>query len=193
MFTEGQVRKMISGKVIWKWEDISNAICLHAAGPRAYNHLYEMGFPLPDESTLHRWCRKINIDEGILRTSIDFMRHVTNLSHDEKLCVLAFDEMKIMETYEYEAIDDKVRKPAKYVQVIMARGLKKSWKQPVFFGFDCKMKKEILFKLITELDKAGFQVVATVCDMGTVNYNMIKELGVTPGKFLLYYTFLHNT
>lgn len=193
IFTEGQIRKMMnSGKVLWKWEDISNAICLHAAGPRAYNHLYEKGFPLPHESTLQRWCRKINVDEGIITSALDFMREITNLSHDEKLCVLCFDEMKVMEVYEYEAGDDKVRMPAKYVQVMMVRGLKKSWKQPIFFAYDCKMTKDILFKVICSLYNAGFQVVATVCDMGSVNFSLLKELGITRGKYILLPTTYHT-
>lgn len=45
IFTDGQIRKMISpGNVQWNWKDISNAICIHASGPRAYNHLYKKGF-----------------------------------------------------------------------------------------------------------------------------------------------------
>lgn len=48
VFTEGQLRKMISpGSLKWKWEDISSTICLQAAGPRVYRHLYNKGFPLP--------------------------------------------------------------------------------------------------------------------------------------------------
>lgn len=54
IFTEGQIRKLKSpGDLKWKWEDISNAICLQASGPRAYNHLYRKGFPLPHIKTLH--------------------------------------------------------------------------------------------------------------------------------------------
>ena len=149
IFTEGQVRKlMTSDTVHWEWTDISNALCLHASGPRAYNHLYVKGFPLPHVSTLQRWCRKVRVEECIINSSLDFMRHITNLSDDEKVCVLAFDEMKVMETFEYDTTLDKVRKPSNYVQVVMARGLKKSWKQPVFYDFDCKMSKEIIYKII---------------------------------------------
>lgn len=152
IFTEGQIKKIVThGNIQWKWNDISNAICLHAAGPRAYNHLYMKGYPLPHVSTLQRWCRKINLDEGFLHTSLDFLKHNTELTSEEKICVLAFDEMKVAETYEYEANGDFVRKPANYVQLVMVRGLKKSWKQPIFFDFDCVMKKEILNSIIAEL------------------------------------------
>ncbi|KAI8122775.1 Transposable element P transposase [Lucilia cuprina] len=168
IFTEGQIR---------------NAICLHAAGPRAYNHLYKKGFPLAHVSTLQRWCQKVDVHEGLLKTSLGFMQQATDLSQDEKICVLAFDEMKIAETFEYDCTNDVVRQPAKYVQVIMARGLKKSWKQPVFYDFDCRMSKQILDSIISELSKAGFPVLAIVCDMGPTNRKLWSDLGATTGKY----------
>ena len=77
----------------------------------------------------------------------------------DKVCILAFDEMKVEETYEYYSPGDVVRKPVNYVQVVMARGLKKSCKQPVYYDFDCKMSKEIVYDLISKLSIAGFPVV----------------------------------
>lgn len=143
IFTEGQIRRLkTTSKANWNWQDISSAICLHAAGPRAYNHLYRKGFPLPHVSTLQRWCQKINLSEGILQTAIEFMKFASELTPDKKLTVLSFDEMKVMESYEYESSLDMVREPKKYVQVVMARGLRKSWKQPVFYGFDQDMTKK---------------------------------------------------
>lgn len=118
IFTEGQIRKIISpGGVQWNWNDISNAICLHAAGPRAYTHLYKKGFLLPSVSTLQRWSRKINMSEGITYPAIDFMGQNTELSREE--------------TFEYDSVGDVVRKPANYVQDVVARAIWKSWKQPV--------------------------------------------------------------
>lgn len=183
IFTEGQIRKLMSpGDINWRWPDISSAICLHAAGPRAYNHLYKKGYPLPHVSILQRWCRKIEIKEGIIKAAIDFMQHIDNLEEEDKICVLAFDEMKVMETYEYEAVDDFVREPKNLVQVVMARGLRKSWKLPIFFDYDCEMTKEILFEIIVDLKKVGFTVVAVVCDLGTSNCMLRNKLAITPGK-----------
>uniref|UniRef100_Q7M4J6 P element homolog (Lu-P1 element) n=1 Tax=Lucilia cuprina TaxID=7375 RepID=Q7M4J6_LUCCU len=182
IFTEGQIRKLEGcKKIVWKSPDISSAICLHAAGPRAYNHL-KKGFPLPHVSTLQRWCQKVDVHEGLLKTSLGFMQQATYLSQDEKICVLAFDEMKVAETFEYDCTNDVVRQPAKYVQVVMARGLKKSWKQPVFYDFDCRMSKQILDSIISELSKAGFPVLAIVCDMGPTNRKLWSDLGATTEK-----------
>lgn len=185
VLTEGQIRKIMNpGAIQWTWNDISNAICLHAAGPRAYNHLYSKGFPLPSVPTLQRWSRKIDIREGIMTTSIDFMRHETDMSKEDKICILAFDEMKVMETYEHDSTDDIVRKPANYVQVVMARGLWKSWKQPVFFDYDCAMNKDILCSIVSQLSDAGYTVVGVVSDMGSSNRTLWKHLGVSMGKTL---------
>lgn len=174
---------MSPGSVRWKWQDISNAICLHAAGPRAYNHMYKQGYPLPHVSTLQRWCQKVDLSEGILYTTINYMREATDLTPDQKLTVLCFDEMKVMETYEYDASLDMVRKPAKYVQVVMASGLKTSWKQPIFYGFDSKVKKELLEKIICLLYDAGFLVVAIICDLGSSNRNLRSKLGISERKY----------
>lgn len=186
IFTEGQIRKIMSpGAVQWKWSDISSAICLHASGPRAYNHLYKTGFPLPSISTLQRWSRKIHISEGILTTAIDFMRHNTELSEKEKICVLVFDEMKVVETFEYDAVGDYVRKPANYVQVVIARGLWKSWKQPIFFNYDCEMDRPTLFSIISQLSSADYTVVGIVSDMGPSNRKLWKTLGVSKGNLFV--------
>lgn len=183
IFTEGQIRKLMSpGNIMWRWGDVSNAICLHSAGPRAYNHLYKKGFPLPHITTLQRWCAKVDVTEGILKSAIEFMRRTTDLTVEEKICVLAFDEMKVTEVFEYEPILDVVKKPTNYVQVVMARGLRKSWKQPVFYDFDCKMSKELLSQLISTLHEAGYPVLAIVCDLGPNNRKLWKDLGVCAGK-----------
>lgn len=190
IFTDGQIRKLMSPGDI-QWEDISNAICLHAAGPRAYNHLYKKGYPLPHPTTLQRWCRRIDMNEGILKTAIDFMRRATDLEADDKIAVLSFDEMKVLETYEYDAVNDVVREPAKYVQVVMARGLRKSWKQPVFYGFDCQMTPELMNKIIMEMHNAEFTVVAAVSDLGTSNSKFWKYVGVTTGKLNIKHHIVH--
>lgn len=184
IFTEGQIKKIMCPKALhWNSEDISSAICFHAAGPRAYNHLYEKGFRLPSLSTLQRWCSKIEIKEGLIQVSLDFMGNATNMSEQEKICILVFDEMKILETHEYDNSGDFVRKPTNFVHVLMARGLWKSWKHPIFFDFDCPMNTEILVSIVNKLGAAGYVVVGIVCDMGPSNRTLWKQLGVTVGMF----------
>ncbi|KAI8126843.1 Transposable element P transposase [Lucilia cuprina] len=70
--------------------------------------------------------------------------------------------MKVAETFQYDPVANHVKKPSNYVQVIMVRGLRKSWKQPVFYDSDC------------------FIVVAIGCDKCPTNRKLWNELGVTP-------------
>lgn len=110
------------------------------------------------------------------------MRRATDLERNDKVAVLSFDEMKVVETYEYDPVADTVQKPATYVQVVMARGLRKSWKQPVYYNIDCKMTLELINEIIVKMFDAGFLVVAIVSDMGTSNCKFWKDVDVTKGK-----------
>ena len=73
---------------------------------------------------------------------------------------------------------DEVLGPHNYMQVVMARGLFSNWKQPVYLAFDQKMTQDILNKIIIELHKIQFNVVACVSDCGASNVGLWKELGV---------------
>ena len=185
IFTHGKVRKLENPwqRIVWKREDISNALCLHAAGSRAYMHLYKKGYPLPCISSLKRWSQKLTVSEGLLTSSLDLMAQNTDLKNNEKICMLTFDEMKIMECFEYESKADFVRRPKKYGQVVLARGLKKSWRQPVYFNFDCKMSESVLMLIIKSLNDIGFPVVGIVSDMAPTNRGLWSELNITMGNF----------
>ncbi|XP_036343758.1 uncharacterized protein LOC118753053 [Rhagoletis pomonella] len=74
IFTENQMRKMISPdrNVKWSWNDISSALSLYAAGPVAYTYLYDKGYPLPHVSTLQRWFRQKDLEEGLSTTPSNY-------------------------------------------------------------------------------------------------------------------------
>lgn len=168
-------------KTHWSADDIANGIAIHSAGARAYRLLLKKEYPLPAVSTLRKWCGKIKICPGILEPVLQIMEN-SDLTMLEKLCVLSFDEMKIKKQYLYNKLDDETLKPANNVQVAMIRGLFGNWKQPVFFDYDCNMTKEVIFKIITRIERSGFQVVATVCDLGGSNRGVLKVLEVTHEK-----------
>lgn len=69
--------------------------------------------------------------------------------------MLSFDEMKIKKSYLYDKANDETLKPYSYVQVVMLRGLYKSWKQPVFYDFDFQLSKEKLFEIIQFSESSG--------------------------------------
>lgn len=173
IFTEGQVRKMMGGhNVNWQWGDIASALVLHQKGPKTYKHLYNMGFPLPSVSSLQRWCSTYDVNEGVLKTAIEFLKNKPELSEEDKICVLTFDELKVREP----------NQAPKTAQFVMARGLRKSWKQVVFYSYESKMKKKTLHTIIGALKETGFPVVALVCNISEENKSLWQELNVTIGK-----------
>ena len=118
-------------------EDISFATSLYAAGPRSYRFLRKNKFHLPSTSTLRRWAGKINVEPGL---QVQTLAHMSkfDMPLEEKLCVLSFDEMKCREEWAYDRRNDVIIGPKRMIQVAMVRGLKKSWKQLVFYDFDKK-------------------------------------------------------
>lgn len=76
IFTNGQIKKLQNKnkRINWKIEDISSAICLHSAGPRAYRFLYKKKHPLPAPSTLRHWASKISVRPGILENVLHLMK-----------------------------------------------------------------------------------------------------------------------
>lgn len=70
---------------------------------------------------------------------------------------------------------------ANHAQVFMVRGLIKNYKEPISYTFSSgatkgpELAKQIK-EIITELQKTGFKVLATVCDQGTNNRQAIKIL-----------------
>uniref|UniRef100_A0A0K2TNR0 Putative LOC100575639 [Acyrthosiphon pisum] n=1 Tax=Lepeophtheirus salmonis TaxID=72036 RepID=A0A0K2TNR0_LEPSM len=59
------------------------------------------------------------------------------------------------------------------LEVIMVRGLISSWKQVICYDYDRAITKDLLFKIISELEKIGIKIYAMISDMGT----KIKDCG----------------
>ncbi|EFA13074.1 Transposable element P transposase-like Protein [Tribolium castaneum] len=100
----------------------------------------------------------------------------------EKTVVIAFDEVKVKSLLEYDVAADEVVGPYNQMQVVMARSLFGKWKQPIYIGFDTKMTPSILFKIISELHKISFNVVACVSDCGGGNVGLWKNLEIDENK-----------
>ncbi|SPP88141.1 blast:Transposable element P transposase, partial [Drosophila guanche] len=180
IFTETQINILKSGgkRAVFNATDMSAAICLHTAGPPAYNHLYRKGFPLPSRATLYRWLADVNISTGTLDVVIDLMEN-EEMPEVDKLCVLSFDEMKVAAAFEHDSSADVDYEPSTYVQLAIARGLNKSWEQPVFFDFSTLMDADTLHSIINKLHKRGYPVVAIVSDLGAGNQTLWTELGIS--------------
>ncbi len=96
--------------------------------------------------------------------------------------VLSFDEMTLHKDIQFDQASQTVHGPHDQVQVVMIRGLFKSFKQPIYYAFDETMSKEILFNLMEKLDKIRFSVECVTSDMGAKNMALWRQLEIKPGN-----------
>jgi hypothetical protein len=132
--------------------------------------------------TLRRWASNVYLRGSLIVNALNVMKIVgEKWTPRQKLCVLAFDKMKVKETLEYDEKADEIVGPHNYMQLVMGRALCAKWKQHLWVDFDKKMTKEILFHIIEELHKIDYQVVSCVSDCGGGNVGLWKqnELNVT--------------
>lgn len=185
IFTPSQLEMMSTQKRKKKWteEDISRGIVTRAISRKAYDFWRnKIGIPLPSASTLKRWCAKFPCYPGILHNVLLLMKKCSeNLTEKEKLCVLSFDEIHVDNKICYDVGMDQVLGSYSKVQVVLARGIFSSWKQPIYFDFQCTMNKKLLFEIIVNLEKAGVKVKAVVSDLGGC-MTLWKELSISPEK-----------
>lgn len=111
---------------------------------------------------------------------------------EEKLCILLFDEVSLKPFITYQERKDHItglvdngekreKEFADHAQVFMIRGLIKNYKQPVSYSFSSSATKgpelaRQVKEVITEIQRAGLVVVASVCDQGTNNRQALKIL-----------------
>ena len=120
------------------------------------------------------------------------------MAAQDKICTVAFDEMKIKPSLSYDARCDRVEglqdlgalysvsgKLADHVLVFMVRGLFSKWKQPVaYYLSNSTVSKnalaEILKSVITAITNVGLIPKVLVCDQGSNNRACLAGvLGVT--------------
>lgn len=171
VFTPGQIKKLMSPndvRIRWSSEDITSAIALRSLSAKTYRYLRDVKkIPLPCVATLQNWCIAFNVPPGILKDVLKIMKE-KDLTITEKLTVLTFDEIYISNKLDLERKEQKIYGPHKTCQFIMARGLFKKWKQPIYYNFDQPMTQNIMFNVIQDLYKIGYIVIAITCDMGLI-------------------------
>ncbi|KAF2894161.1 hypothetical protein ILUMI_12015 [Ignelater luminosus] len=169
-------------KVHWSSDDISSAFAIRYLSKRCYLYLRnKLNYPLPHISTLQRWASKLQLEEGILKDVLRIIKIAgMDMSKLEKVTVLQFDEIKVNSLYEYDETEDEVKGPYNCMKVVMARGLFKNWKQPVFIDFDKKITVNCLNEIIKQLHHIDYTVVACVSDCGDENVDLWSALNVTP-------------
>lgn len=182
-FTDNQINFFLTGEPVRKWsnDDIARTLTLKSISPNGYHYLREqLKLPFPSVSTLQRWTQGHWFNPGILDSVLQLMKiKGETMTKAERACILCFDEMKVTRAWEYRKIDDTILKPHNYVQVAILRGIIGNWKQVVFYDYDQKMTDHLLKAIITAVEQIGYEVHATVCDMGGSNYSLINQLKIS--------------
>lgn len=151
-------------------------------------------FVLPSAKTLKCFLQRISLQSGNNKFIFEHLQqHIAQIKNEkDKLCVLMWDEMSLEANLQYDQLNDKIigfedwghRRTsliADHVLVFMARGIVKSWKIPLYYGF-CKSQTKsaqllrCIKEIIKELTKAGLIIIATICDQGGPNMTCINNL-----------------
>lgn len=169
------------------------ALSIYKQSPKAYRLLRKL-FILPARNTLTNLLAQIPLSTGINKILFENLKKaVEKLPKLQKCCSIIFDEMSIMPSLQYIDSQDyiigfedygdgqQLQNIADHVLVVMVRGLKKKFKQPVLYSFchgttKSPYLKNILKRVIREVRKTGLNVLCTVCDQGTSNEATIKSL-----------------
>ena len=176
--------------------EIMMSLALYYQGARAYRHLRSMFF-LPHPRQLRKRMEHIRMLPGFQDVTISLLaeKH-RRMQPSDRLVVLSLDEMKVRKKLVYHRGEDYVEgfedlgemgrteRVADQALVLMARGLKQSWKQPIGFFYSAgptpgETLQELVSDAIRKLRKAHMNVVATVCDMGKPNQDLLNRLGVS--------------
>ena len=136
-------------------------------------------FPLPLLRSVREWASRINMRRGVLEDVLTILQIAgSRMTAKEKVTILAYDEMSVEATYEYDKRNDDVIGPHSEMQLVMARGLFAKWKQPIYIDFDVQMTTELLEVLATRMHQIGFTVVGLVHDCGGGNLGVWRDCNV---------------
>lgn len=193
-------------KSIQKWTKTEKELCLsiYYKSPSTYIHMRRQGIVMAAPSTIRKWLGQTNCLPGLQKdVFLNVKQRFKNATIQERSCVLAFDEMSIMNSLEYSKKYDQTegfqdfgrgeRAPmvAKYVLVFLIRGLYSGWKLPVAYflsaGNVAASKLTFLIKIvINRLFETGLLPKAIVSDQISTNQKALKSLGVTPASPFFY-------
>lgn len=177
------------------------ALSICKQSPKAYRFLRKI-FILPANQTLAKVIQRCNLRPGLNKNIfLQLKKKAEKIKISERLCIILFDEVSLKAQISYNEKKDKItgvvdngqqRQPefADHAQVFMVRGLIKNFKQAIYYTFSASATKgpelaKQIKNVITEVQQAGFIVVASVCDQGTNNRQAIRLLiNETRGVYL---------
>lgn len=184
----------------WTTKNKISALAIYKRSPKTYRCLQQL-MPLPNERTLQVFLNKIPINTGINKAVLEHLRKLSDTEEpNNKICVLAFDEIALKPRLIYNQATDYVegytdygipeeRGPelADHALVFLLQGLRKKFKQPLAFyfvkGTVSSQKLALIIKEIVKcVEEVGHRVLATVCDQGPTNMGALKILKSDPKK-----------
>lgn len=191
IFSPTQIERLKTNKrTKFSDDDIAKSIALFSVGKRAYIYaLKQLKLPLPSVSTLRKRVAHIKPTPGFMDITLKLLS--SNITPDDYLnsfYVLSFDETNLKYEYSYSVGEDKVYPPSKNALVIMAKSLFSGIKTPIYFNYDKKMTKELIFDAIKHIRNIGGNVVAVVSDQAGANRGFWKnDMGVSTDNTIFYH------
>ncbi|TGZ55055.1 Uncharacterized protein DBV15_12509 [Temnothorax longispinosus] len=128
--------------------------------------LLQQLFTLPSSRTLRRLLQKVPIHAGINNIIFSY------LSHQQSLITNVIDKL-------YWG-HKRTQRIADHALVFMLRGIRTGWKIPLSHNF-CKSQTKTpqlmryIKEIVHEITKAGFIIVATICDQGSSNVAALNQ------------------
>lgn len=168
------------------------ALSLYKESHTGYKLLQQM-FTLPSSRTLRRLLQKVPINAGKNEIIFSHLSQQQSLMKDvDKLCVLMWDEMSLQSHLQYDQSNDKIigfedwghkrtQGIANHALVFLLRGIKTGWKISVSYNFCKSSTKSVqlircIKEIVKEVSKAGYTIIATICDQGATNVSALKQL-----------------
>ncbi|KAF0306299.1 Transposable element P transposase [Amphibalanus amphitrite] len=182
LFTDQQAENLFTGKAPYRWDDESvyKALEVRVNTSRVqYEWLRNHCLPLPSLSTLQRWLADFVLAPNSSDVQVRMLRRLlSSMSEQDRCCCIMMDEMDIMGVATYDNQLDQILGPHKHLQLFLVSGIFTTWKLPMLYAFDTPVTKELLLKLIKDVEGAGGRVVSTVSDMGSGNLALWRSLGI---------------
>ncbi|XP_047034960.1 uncharacterized protein LOC124640998 isoform X2 [Helicoverpa zea] len=168
------------------------ALTILKQSPKAYSLLQKM-FVLPSKRCLQSLLSAFTLEPGINKNIInDLKKMASRLPNEKKLVNLLFDEVSLAAGVEFKATTGKIigfedfgdyrnKTLADHALVFMIKGIKSKSKQPICFTF-CKGTtkandlKNIITRVIKEINSTGLKVIATICDQAATNVRVVRQL-----------------
>ena len=192
------------GKDKWTPAQKTSALSLLFTSPEAYKVLADV-FSWPSVSTLKGTMHSVGTCPGFSETILEALKQKMTGDRSGKLCVLAFDDVKLKEEAVYnieqdiiEGLEDfggmRTRYFANHATVFAVRGILTPWKQVLGYVLSSGPLKEeilkyLLLKCLDKLTNAGLDVKAIVCDQDGNHIKTMGEFGITEDSTY----FMHNS